>query len=191
MPRQLFDPPAGPSRDIALMLPGRAYPPSAPLLFFTTQALIQCGWSVEQVWWDASTCGADPAAWVEEQVREALEQVAPRTDRVLVVGKSLGTLVASLTAPFAAAAVWLTPLLQSTPCLAGIRAAAERGSPQLLVGGSADPSWQPEAVNGLNVQLCEVEGADHGMCVEGDAVAAARAHVLVTESVLTLLSAIA
>jgi len=50
---------------VAIVAPGRAYSPSAPLLDFARLALLQHGFTVQQVWWDSTARGdEDPHAWV-------------------------------------------------------------------------------------------------------------------------------
>ena len=64
--------PSGPSRGLALVAPGRAYAPNAPLLDFARLALLQHGFTVQQLWWDSTTRGdEDPDAWVRRHVEAA------------------------------------------------------------------------------------------------------------------------
>ena len=62
--------PPGESRGVALVAPGRAYSPSAPLLEFTRRALLQHGFTVQQIWWDTTTRSQDDPAepWVRRHV---------------------------------------------------------------------------------------------------------------------------
>ena len=90
--------PEHPARGVAVVAPGRAYAPSAPLLELARRALLQHHLTVQQLWWDPTTRGEEDAdAWVRRHVREAVER--ERAERVLVVGKSLGTRAASYAAP--------------------------------------------------------------------------------------------
>ena len=104
-----FEPPGEPV-GTAIVVPGRGYPPAAPLTFFAGFALLQHGWSVRQVWWDPPAYESDEqtTAWVRGQVEAQL----PDSGRVVLVAKSLGTYAAPLAAERGLAAVWLTPLLQ-------------------------------------------------------------------------------
>ena len=81
--------PQGEPVGTAVLVPGRGYPPTAPLLFFAGFALLQHGWRSSSYWWDPPAYESDEqtTAWVREQVERAL----PASGRVLVVGKSLGT----------------------------------------------------------------------------------------------------
>ena len=174
--------PDGTPRGLALVLPGRAYAPSAPLLEFARLVLLQRGYAVQQVWWDASTRGPDvgPDVWVREHAAAALAAEVEPPRRVVLVGKSLGTWAASYAADCRYDAIWLTPLLVERAVVDGIRSSPAR---QLVVGGSADEFWDASVAGGLVREGCEVmtvPDADHGMCVPGDAVRSASIHTEVT-----------
>jgi len=182
--------PDGTPRGLGLVLPGRAYSPAAPLLEFARLALLHRGYAVQQVWWDSGSRPADvaPAAWVAEQAATALAPEPVPPPGVVVVGKSLATHGAAYAADQGFAAVWLTPLLVDPDLVAAIRRNPAR---QLLVGGTADELWDREvaaALEGAGCAVLEVPGADHGMCVPGDAVASAEVHVEVTRAVDRFLS---
>ncbi len=183
--------PDGEPRGLGLVLPGRAYSPSAPLLEFARLTLLQHGYAVQQVWWDSGSRpeDADPGDWVRDQAAAALAQEAVPPRRVVVVGKSLGTRAASYAAESGFDAIWLTPLLVEPTIVAGIRANPGR---QLLVGGTGDEFWDGAVAAGLVREGCEVieiPDADHGMCVTGDAVRSAEIHAEVTRGMDGFLSA--
>lgn len=169
-------------RGRAVLLPGRAYAVSAPLLARAGEVLAADGWDVRPVHWDApaplpgSVAPAVAEGFVVRHLREATADLPPgRSGEVLVVAKSLGTRAASYAASRSWSAAWMTPLLTDPSCRAGI--AANR-APQLLVGGTADPYWDRAVAAGLGraatVEVLEVAGADHGL-VLGDAGATAAA----------------
>ena len=180
--------PVGASRGVALVAPGRAYPPSAPLLEFARRALLQHGFTVQQLWWD-STARADdedPEQWVRRHVAAALAE--EDADHVLVVGKSLGTRAASYAAERGLDAIWFTPLLVEPVVAEAIAANAGR---QLLVGGLADELWDAAVARELadnGSDVLEVPDADHGMAVPGDAVRTAEIHLEVARAVEAFLS---
>ena len=178
--------PDGESRGLALVLPGRAYSPSAPLLDLALRALLQHGFTVQQVWWDATSRGEEDAeAWVRRQTAEALDR--EDADHVVVVGKSLGTLAASYAAERGLDAVWLTPLLVDPVVAEAIAANAGR---QLLVGGPADELWDPEVARELADNGCDVlavADADHAMATS-DVVRTAEILVEVARAVDSFLS---
>ena len=173
--------PAGESRGLVLVAPGRAYPPSAPLLDFARLALLQHGFTVQQLWWDSTNRGdEEPERWVRRHVEAALAE--EDADHVVVVGKSLGTRASSYAAERGLDAIWFTPLLVEPEVAEAIAANAGR---QLLVGGRADELWDAAvaaelADNGCNV--LEVADADHGMGT-GDAVRTAEIHLEVARAV--------
>ena len=173
--------PEGTPVGTAVLVPGRGYPPQAPLLFFAGLTLLQHGWRVEHHWWDPPPHESDEqtAAWVREEVAGAL----PSSGRVLVVGKSLGTYAAPLAAERALPAIWLTPILE-VPAIAG--AVAANPAPQLLVGGSADDLWDSAVGRDLESPTCrvvEIAGADHILMTLGDVAGGAQAHVEVVRAI--------
>ncbi len=178
--------PSGPSRGLAIVAPGRAYSPSAPLLEIARRALLQHGFTVQQLWWDTTTRGdEEPEAWVRRHVAAAL--AAEGADHVLVVGKSLGTHAASYAAERGLDAVWLTPVLTEPRVVEAIGANAGR---QLLVGGRSDALWDPAVAGELAESGCdvlEVPDADHSMGTD-DVVRTAEIHVEVARAVEAFLS---
>jgi dienelactone hydrolase len=179
--------PTGPSRGLAIVAPGRAYSPSAPLLELARLALLQHGFTVQQVWWDSTTRGdEDPEPWVRRHVAAALAE--EDADRVLVVGKSLGTRAASYAAERGLDAIWLTPLLTDPTVAEAIAANAGR---QLLVGGLADQLWDAAVARELADNGCdvlEVPDADHSMAVPDDVVRTAEIHLEVARALEAHLS---
>lgn len=173
--------PEGDNRGLALVLPGRAYSPSAPLLELARRALLQHGFTVQQVWWDSESRGDEDAdRWVRRQVTDALAE--EDADHVVLVAKSLGTRAASYAAERGLDAIWLTPLLVEPTLAEAIAANAGR---QLLVGGLADELWDPAVARELADNGCDVltvADADHAMGT-GDAVRTAEIHVEVARAV--------
>ena len=180
--------PSGTSRGVALVAPGRAYPPSAPLLEFARRALLQHGFTVQQLWWDSTTRGDEDAEpWVRRHVEAA--HAHEQADRVLLVGKSLGTHAASYAAERGLDAIWLTPLLVVPAQAEAIAANAGR---QLLVGGLRDDLWDTAVARELADAGCdvlEVADADHSMGTD-DAVRTAEIHLEVARAVEAFLSQI-
>jgi hypothetical protein len=166
--------PEGPPVGTAVIVPGRAYPPAAPLSFFAGFVLLRHGWSVRQVWWDPPPYGSDEEtlAWVRGEVEPAL----PASGRVLLLGKSLGTWAAPVAAERGLPAVWLTPILEVAAITDAI---AANPAPQLLVGGTADDFWDGAVARGLAGRGCavlEIPEADHILMVPGDPVRGVEVH---------------
>lgn len=149
-----------------VILPGARYPTRAPLLWFAREVAVAKGFGVLEVL-DEPPAGEDPFAWIRDRAQRALDhEPAPTT---VVIGKSLASDVADLAADRELPAVWLTPLLDR----AGVRAALARASrPALLIGGTADPTWQPDTVapSALLEQL-ELPEHDHSLQLPGDPLA--------------------
>ena len=179
--------PEGEPVGTALVVPGRGYPPAAPLTFFAGLALLQHGWSVRQVWWDPPDHESDEqtTAWVRAQV----EPVLPDSGRVMLVAKSLGTYAAPLAAERGLEAIWLTPLLQIPSLVDAIAANPAR---QLLVGGTADDlAWRTDVARNLaerGCDVCEIPGADHALLTPGDVVRGVEVHVEVARALDRFLS---
>jgi predicted alpha/beta-hydrolase family hydrolase len=164
----------------AVLLPGAGYPPQAPLLFFAGFVLRRHGWRVVHHWWDAPEyeSAEQLTAWVCGEGESALAS----TGATLVIGKSLGTRAAPLVAERGLPAVWLTPLLGDETL---VEAMAANPARQLLVGGTADPVWDPPVARRLAEQGChvvEVPDADHILMTPGDVAAGVEAHAEVVRA---------
>lgn len=160
-----------------VILPGRQYTPDGPLLFFATQAALDRAWEVRQVWWEAPERGGDTdeIAWVSDQLAAAVEGY---DGRVLVVGKSLGTLAAARAATLGYAGAWLTPLLADPVAAAPL---TSYPAAQLVVIGSSDPYLDRGVLDGLPGTRVLVEG-DHVLRVPGDPAAMVSAHARFVEA---------
>jgi hypothetical protein len=148
----------------AVVLPGRLYGPTAPLLMYAGDVAERRGITVHRHTWSAPPYASDDPGivpWVEAEVTPLLDNLAGRP---LLIGKSLGSHATGLAAARSLPAVWLTPLLT----LPWVAAALERASaPFLLVGGTADEAWDADLAYRLTPHVCSVRGADHGMYVPG------------------------
>ncbi|WP_432492330.1 alpha/beta hydrolase [Kineococcus auxinigenes] len=144
----------------ATVLPGRGYGCDAPLLRSTRVLLRERGWTVRTVRWRGRAPGAG------EVVALGRELLPPAdTGRHLVVAKSLTTRLLPLAAERGLPGVWLTPLLGEEE----VRAAASAATaPTLLVGGDADPYWNPAAAAASGQRVLELPGADHSLEVPGN-----------------------
>jgi pimeloyl-ACP methyl ester carboxylesterase len=146
-----------------VVLPGMRYSTQAPLLWFAREVAGRQGFSVLEVL-DALPDGADGVEWAQDRASRALE-AAPDGD-VVVVGKSLASTAAGLVAERDLAAVWLTPLLDRPVVTEGL---ARVTRPVLLVGGTADATWAPEALPASPLlETLELDGLDHSLQRPGD-----------------------
>ena len=131
-----------PSR-CAVILPGIRYFSQAPLLWFAREAAQAGGWSVVEVD-ERAPRDQEPFEWMRGQAERALE-AASGAERVVVIGKSLGSVAATLVS---GPAIWLTPLLNRPEVAEAIGSAT---APTLLVGSTADPTWAGGARAGERV----------------------------------------
>jgi hypothetical protein len=138
----------------AVFLPGRLGGPFQPAFAYLRQLLAGAGWSVLALAGEFE--GGDHVAWARER---ALASIAFR-EPGLVIAKSLSSFAAPVVD---VPAVWLTPLLHEQEVRAGIR------PPALLVGGTADPSWDGDGARALGVDVLELDRVTHALEVDGDA----------------------
>lgn len=166
---------------LAVVLPGANNDPWTAPLLLPSLALEEMGAKVERVSYGeprAPGLGLEESmefnARVSEQVAAIVDQHDPA--KVTFVAKSLGTL--SLAVMDKALlhckveAVWVTPLLGLDHVRGGV---LDKEWPSLIVAGSADPYHVPvthaEVCAALRAQDLVIEGADHGLVVQGDVLA--------------------
>lgn len=150
-------------RQRAIVLPGGGYTVAHPLLHWTCLALAEAGWFVQAVRWDADGLRLEDApAFVTGAAARAADD-APPAGTTLVVGKSLGSFAARWATERGWPGVWLTPLLSRPEIAVPLAEAARAGIPGLLVGGTADPSWDSAVAHDIGHDVHEVEGADHSL----------------------------
>ncbi|HEV7773507.1 MAG TPA: hypothetical protein VGO48_09515 [Conexibacter sp.] len=146
-----------------VLLPGARYPTRAPLLWFAREVAVARGFGVLEVL-DEPPAGEDPFAWVHDRAQRALEHQPTELD--VVIGKSLSSDVAGLAADRGLPAIWLTPLLDRPGIVAAL---ARTTRPTLLVGGTADPTWLPDAIpDNVMLDRLQLDGLDHGLQLPGD-----------------------
>ena len=148
----------------AVILPGVRYFSQAPLLWFAREVAQAHGWSVIEVD-ERAPQDEEPFEWMRGQARRALE-LAAGADKIVVIGKSLGSAAAPMVS---GPAIWLTPLLIRPEIAKSIRAAT---APTLLVGSPDDPTWNGglESDNPA-LEIFERDGLDHSLQVSGDPLA--------------------
>ena len=147
-----------------VVLPGMQYSTQAPLLWFAREVAAARGWSALEVL-DSLPEGAEPFGWARDRARRALDHVEAAGE-VVVVGKSLASAAAGLVADRVLPAVWLTPLLGEARVVDDLSRAPR---PALLVGGTADEAWAPDALadSGL-LEVVSLAGLDHSLQRPGD-----------------------
>jgi hypothetical protein len=146
------------------------YGPHTPLMMYAADAAVARGARLRPISWsgveqlDALDDPARVVRWVLDQVEPIIDDAPAEPAGTLLVAKSLGTNAAVLAADRGLPAVWLTPLLIWDPVVDALRRAT---APFLLIGGTADKSWDSVLAPELTPHVLEVEGADHGMYVPG------------------------
>jgi hypothetical protein len=175
---------AGPDR-AAVLIPGLGYHADCPLLFFANEAADSRDAYVEPIHWappdldqsafrewlhgheaEAFVCGhaSDALARVDKQVQDA---------RAVLIGKSLASRAAPVAAERELPAVWFTPLLNNPTTVAALRRCA---APFLLVGGTADNTWDGALARELTPHVVEIPNADHMLFVPGPLAGTLDAH---------------
>lgn len=147
---------AGDPGRVAIILPGARYLPFAPLLWFAREIATSRGWSVLEVWDEYRDRAEDPADWVARRAEAALDRAGDA--RVMLVTKSLTSGAVSIAAERELPGIWLTPLLNAPAIAAGFE---RLRAPALLVGGTADESW--DASLARRHEVLEIEGANHAL----------------------------
>ncbi|MEA2381192.1 MAG: hypothetical protein QOH72_1163 [Solirubrobacteraceae bacterium] len=169
-----------------VVLPGMQYSTQAPLLWFAREVAAARGWSALEVL-DSLPEAAEPFGWARDRARRALDRVEAR--EVVVVGKSIASAAAGLVADRVLPAVWLTPLLNEARVVDDLSRASR---PALLIGGSADAAWVPDALadSGL-LQVVSLDGLDHSLQRPHDPAASLGALRVVTERIDRFLAELA
>ena len=168
---------------VALLFPGYGYRAIQPLLNYAEQELVWRGADVLRL---ELAYDLDPAfprndpearrARIRDDAERALAAAlaAGSYRRIVLVGKSMGTLALAdlVNGPLkdrAPACAWLTPLLHD----GGLRdAVLQHRPPSLFAIGTVDPLYDAGTLSELGAatigRTVVVDGADHGMLVEGD-----------------------
>jgi hypothetical protein len=151
-----------------ILVPGRGYSTQAPLLDLADAAVRARRGHAEHVTWSVpeglSEIGPEP--FVRAHVSAALvraESGAPGS-RPVVIAKSLGSYAAALVGERGIPAIWLTPILTDPEIGAAIAASP---APALLVGGTADRLWVPEAAEATGKAVLTIPDGSHGLHVPG------------------------
>ncbi len=173
---------------VSIVLPGFAYPAVLPGLHYPSHLLLTMGADLLAVNYDYSRPELADISRDERRARLTEDTTAACNaalaqrdyDRITLIGKSLGTMAMVhllVTDPRLAAAecVWLTPLLREDLLRSAIVRCRNRS---LFVIGSADAHYDPalidEVTEATGGRCLLLEGANHGLNVEGDVAASVR-----------------
>jgi pimeloyl-ACP methyl ester carboxylesterase len=163
---------AGAADRVVVVLPGALYLPFAPLLWFAREVALARGWSVLEVWDEYRDRSEDPWRWVFERAEAAL-----RHARTALVTKSITSRAVTIAVEQGLPGIWLTPLLRNDDIAVGFE---QLSAPALVVGGTADESWDGELARRAGHEVLELEGANHALQIEGDPLASVDALRVVT-----------
>lgn len=152
----------------AIVLPGGLHGPFTPLLKYAADAATDRGAHVRPVWWTdydrpLTLEPEERTAWVETHLAGELSKVVAN-DAVLLIGRSLGSYGAGIAAERCLPAIWFNPILTSAEV---VTALDRRCAPVMLVGGTADPMWDPLIARRLSERVVEIPHADHALRVPG------------------------
>jgi hypothetical protein len=151
-----------------ILVPGGIGIVQTTLLDLGWEALTDRQARIEQVTWTMpeGLMEVGPEPFVRACVAAALHRLVQRDPdaRPVLIAKSLGTHAATLAADLELPAIWLTPLLTIPPVVDAI---TRNPAPQLLIGGTADPWWVPEAARSTGQQVLTIRDANHSLRAPG------------------------
>lgn len=155
------------SKTLAIVFPGKNYPAELPLLHYSGKVALEYGCDLlllEYGYQSARTeLKREEMGILEEECRQALASL-PAYERLLFIGKSIGTVIAGAIASSPefsgrAKCLYLTPLPQTIPHIL-----KTGGS---VIYGGADPlfgSQNAEELNGVRgVSVCKIDEANHSL----------------------------
>jgi predicted alpha/beta-hydrolase family hydrolase len=176
----------GEGAGLLVVLPGLHYGPEGPVLYHLAKQLQRSGWDTLGLTYGFQAAMAFP--WTDHagetlaECRAALSEVLGRRayERVGIVAKSLGTILlvqlcAQGVVPEAAGVAHLTPPVGNPAFDAAFR---ETRQPAYIAIGTRDSFFNEEAVRAVAdrpvTYVRILEGADHGLDVNGDLTATLR-----------------
>lgn len=157
------------------MFPGQNYPTTMPVMTFLKQALADSGWRIIEVSWDFPKLNsrADAVDFVERVAERAVEFALAKFGqprKLLLITKSISTLLAAWAAPKQMYGVWLTPLISASWGDTSVSGALRSMDlPQLLVGTELDDqSWSAVDARDTGCDILAFSGANHAFIVPGN-----------------------
>jgi predicted alpha/beta-hydrolase family hydrolase len=176
----------GAVQTLAVLFPGLNYSCDMPLLFYPLKLLLARGAEVLQVRADYSVQEyralppEERAAWLAADARAVVQAARFQGEypRLVLVGKSIGTIALASLVPLApqAVTIWLTPLLRDSLVT---KAAEQNRGAALFVAGTADDLYDAAALKRIQAATQAeaelIEGGNHSLEIEGDFFASLRA----------------
>jgi len=153
-----------------VLLPGMVYPTRAPVLWFAREAAMALGYSALEVLGEPAEHD-DQLGWLRDCAARAIAEAG--SARVVVIGKSLASLLAAEISSRQLPAAWLTPPLTQPAMSDALR---RLSTATLLLGGTADPMWRADAIpDNPALEVVALPGVDHALQVAGDPIASLEA----------------
>lgn len=173
------------STTLAVLLPGRGYTCDMPLFYYAERLLLERGWDVLRVQYnyrnlDASTSQQEQLERLKVDSRNVVGAGLAKgsCQRVILVGKSLGTIAMAYLLPTLRVAdiwsVWLTPLLKRPDVLECVTVSSDRA---LVAIGSEDAHFDTALIDALacdnGCATLVISGGEHSLDLPGDAAGSA------------------
>lgn len=185
-----------PVDNLAVVFPGLRYNCDKPLLYYTTQILIQHRYDVLQLRADYKSrefknlSKAEQTIQLIEDGKSLLNSglQARSYSNILIAGKSLGTIIMAFILNenhelLSARTIWLTPLMHF-PTVS--QAIVETTGPAFVVGSNTDTTFGIEPVSRLqsmtNVVVHTVQDANHSLEIPGDPLRSLQTLIQVAEN---------
>lgn len=186
------------TRHLAVLFPGLGYTAHMPVLYYPGQLLVERGADVLRVEYTYIRLPDYQASSGEERARRLYADVSAALDlalaqreygQVTLIGKSIGTravghLLSTRTQLPGLQCIWLTPLLRDPALRAQIKQVRHRA---LFVIGTADPQYDAGALAEVRQATggdgLVIDGADHGLEIDGDVVQSIRVMQQVVEGI--------
>jgi hypothetical protein len=171
-----------PTQSLALIFPGLRYTCDKPLLYYTTQLLLDQERDVIQLWLDYGAPKYKELSQAE-QTQYALEYSTALLSagknsgsytEFIIAGKSMGTLMMTLLLTKfpelrQETTIWLTPLVNLPPVSQAISSLI---GPAFVASGDADPIFDQGAVSLFktksNLTTRVIKNGDHSLEIPGD-----------------------
>lgn len=197
MPNRFFRQ-EGTAQRLAVLFPGVQYTCDMPLLYYPLKLLLDRGVEVLQVRADytlpayQSLPQAERATWLAEDAKavEKAARLQGKYERLVLVGKSIGTIALASLVPHEpeAVTIWLTPLLRN-PLV--VTAAKQNRGAALFVAGTADDLYDPAALDKIRTatqaEAQLIEGGNHSLEIAGDFFASLHALEQVMQAIVRFL----
>ncbi len=189
----------GAAPTLAVLFPGMNYSCDMPLLFYPLKLLLDRGAEVLQVRADytvpayRSLPPEERSAWLAADAQAAVQAARQqgKYSKLVLVGKSIGTIALAHLAPLEpeAVSIWLTPLLHN-PLV--VSAAEHNRGAALFVAGTDDDLYDAAALERIQAATRAdaelIRGGDHSLEVEGNFFASLKALDQVMQAIAGFLS---